>query len=235
MQVFRLWSLPRMRNLETLRRLMMSNATHQVMGLLDIQVTAILIARSPEADPEVNLKVGHLMGPAAPHHPGGRVHPEDRVHSGNRIPDGDRSRDKDHRFNHGLYYPEDHDRYCPNYDRYHDDRFCDFDSRYYNWGYDRRYDNRGGYWSFPHRFPPPLRPDDHCSVDLRDMHPWVDPSFRDRGDSSGSSDHKCNADDFDGHQCKSSCHDSRDHHRDRCSKSPSKPEHSQSCSPQHKE
>ena len=39
---------------------------HQVMGLLDIQVTAILIARSPEVDPEVNLKVGHLMGPAAP-------------------------------------------------------------------------------------------------------------------------------------------------------------------------
>ena len=44
----------------------MSNATHQVMDLLDIQVTAILIARSPEVDPEVNLKVGHLMGPAAP-------------------------------------------------------------------------------------------------------------------------------------------------------------------------
>ena len=44
----------------------MSNATHQVMDLLDIQVTAILIARSPEVDPEVNLKVGHLMGAAAP-------------------------------------------------------------------------------------------------------------------------------------------------------------------------
>ena len=44
----------------------MSNTTHQVMGPLDIQVTAILITRSPEADQEVNVKVGHLMGPAAP-------------------------------------------------------------------------------------------------------------------------------------------------------------------------
>ena len=35
------------------------------MTLPDIQVTAILIVKSPEADPEVDLKVGHLMGPAA--------------------------------------------------------------------------------------------------------------------------------------------------------------------------
>ena len=45
---------------------MMSNATPQVMVLPDIQVAAILIARSPEADIEVDLKVGHLAGPATP-------------------------------------------------------------------------------------------------------------------------------------------------------------------------
>ena len=106
--------------------------------------------------------------------------PDDRVHSGDRVHDGDRSRDKDHRSDHESYYPEDHDRYCPNYDRYHDDRCYDFDSRYHGWGYDRRYDDRGGYWSLPHRFPPPPRPEDYCLVDLRDMHPWGDPSFRDR-------------------------------------------------------
>ena len=44
----------------------MTNATHQVMDLLGIQVTAILISRSPEVDPEVNPKVSHLIGPAAP-------------------------------------------------------------------------------------------------------------------------------------------------------------------------
>ena len=44
----------------------MNNAAHQVMGPLEIQVTAILIARSPEVGPEVNPNVGHLMGPAAP-------------------------------------------------------------------------------------------------------------------------------------------------------------------------
>ena len=31
-----------------------------------MQVAAILIIRSPEVDLEVDLKVGHLMGPAAP-------------------------------------------------------------------------------------------------------------------------------------------------------------------------
>ena len=55
-----------MRNLETLRRLLMSNVAHQVMGSLGIQVTAILITRSPEADPEVNPKLGHCMGPTTP-------------------------------------------------------------------------------------------------------------------------------------------------------------------------
>ena len=73
-------------------------------GLLDIQVTAILILRSPEADPEVNFKVGHLMGPAAPLL-------LMTVHSGDRVHDGDRSRDKDHRSNHGSYYPDDCNRY----------------------------------------------------------------------------------------------------------------------------
>ena len=172
--LFRLLSLPRMRNLETLRSLLMSNAAHQVMGPLDIQVTAILIARSPEVDPEVNLKSKSPQGSFSP------LPPDDRVHSGDRVHDGDRSKDKDHRCDHGSYYPEDHDRYHPNYDRYCDNRFYDFDSRYYGWGYDRRYDDRGGYWSLLHRFPPPLKPDDHCSVDLRDMHPWGDPGFRDR-------------------------------------------------------
>ena len=81
--------------------------------------------------------------------------PDDRVHSGDRVHDGHRHRDKDHRSDHGSYYPEDCNRYHPNYDT-------------------------GGYWSLPHRFPPPLRPDDHCSVNLRDMHPWGDPGFRDR-------------------------------------------------------
>ena len=57
---------PRVRNLEILGSLLMSNAAPQVMVLPDIQVAAILITRNPEVDPEVDLKVGHLMGPAAP-------------------------------------------------------------------------------------------------------------------------------------------------------------------------
>ena len=36
------------------------------MVLPDIQVAAILIARSPVVNPEVDLKAGHLVGPAAP-------------------------------------------------------------------------------------------------------------------------------------------------------------------------
>ena len=64
--LFRLQSLPRMRNLKILGRLLMSNAAPQVMVLPNIQVAAILITRSPEADPEVDLKVGHLVGPATP-------------------------------------------------------------------------------------------------------------------------------------------------------------------------
>ena len=64
--LFRLWNLPRMRNLEILGSLLMSNATPQEIFLPDIQVAAILIARSPEVDPEVDLKVGHFVGPAAP-------------------------------------------------------------------------------------------------------------------------------------------------------------------------
>ena len=213
--LFGLQSLPRMRNLEILGSLLMSNTTPQVMVLPDIQVAAILITRSPEVDPEVDLKVDHLMGHAAPLLLVTRVHSGNRVHSGDKVCDGDRSREKDHRSDCGSYYPDDCDRYHPNYNRYCDKRFYDFYSRYYGWVYDRRYDERGAYWSLPHRFTPPVRSDDHCSVDLRDMCPWGDPSFRDR--------------------CKSSHHNSRDHHRERCSKCPSKPEHSQSCSPEYKE
>ena len=113
----------------------------------------------------MDLKIGHLVGPAVPLLPV-------TVHS------GDKSRDKDHRSDCGSYYPDDQDRYCPN--RYYNDRFYDFDSRYSGWGYERRSDDRGGYWPPPPRFPPPLKSDDCCSINLRDMHPWGDSSFRDR-------------------------------------------------------
>ena len=63
--------------------------------------------------------------------------PGNRVCSGDRVCDGDRSRNKDHRSDRGSYYPDDHDRSCPYYDMHHDDRFYNFDSRYYGWGYDR--------------------------------------------------------------------------------------------------
>ena len=63
--LFRLLSLPKMRNLEILGSLLMSHATPQVMTPPDIQVAAILITRSPKVDPEVDPKVGHLVGPAA--------------------------------------------------------------------------------------------------------------------------------------------------------------------------
>ena len=57
---------PQDENLKILGSLLMSNTALLVMVLPDIQVAAILIARSPEADLEVDLKVGQLMGPAAP-------------------------------------------------------------------------------------------------------------------------------------------------------------------------
>ena len=66
----------------------------------------------------------------------------DQVHSGDRTHVNDRSRDKDHRSDCGSYYSDDHDRYPSSYDRYHDDRYYDFNhSRYYDWGYHRRYDD----------------------------------------------------------------------------------------------
>ena len=114
-------------------------------------------------------------GSRNPPPPGNRVHSGNRVCSGDRVHDGDRSRDKDYRSDHGSYYP-----YHPNYDRYHDDRFYDFDGRYYGWGYNRRFDGSGPYWSLSCRSTPPPRSDDCYSVDLRDMHPWGDPGFRDR-------------------------------------------------------
>ena len=227
--LFRLQSLPRMRNLEILGSLLMSHAAPQVTTPPDIQVAAILTARSPEADPEGDPKVGHHVGPAAP------LLLVTRVHSSNRVCDGERSRDKDHRSDQGSYYPDDCDSYHPNYDRYQDDRFYDFDSRYFGWGYNRRYDDRGAYWSLPCIFALPPRSDDHHSVNLRDMHPWGYPGFRDRQDCSGSSDCKRNADNRDGHRHESSHLDNRDHHRERCGKSPSKQKCSQSHSPEYKE
>ena len=88
-------------------------------------------------------------GSSSPHGSCSPPPPDDRVHSGDRVHDGDRSRDKDHRSNRGSYYPDDHDRYHPNYNRDRDNRFYDFDSRYYGWGYNRRYYDRGGYCLLP--------------------------------------------------------------------------------------
>ena len=109
----------------------------------------------------------------------------DRIHSGDRDCADDKSEDRDHRSDCGPYYSDDHDRYHHSYNRYHDDRYYDFNhSRYYDWGYNRRYDDRGRYWSShrspPHRSPNHSRPDDCHSDDLRDRHPWGDPRFRDR-------------------------------------------------------
>ena len=54
-------SLPKTRNLEALKSILIHNAIHQVIGLLNIKVIIILTIRSPEVDPEVNLEADHLM------------------------------------------------------------------------------------------------------------------------------------------------------------------------------
>ena len=54
-------SLPEMRNLKTLKRILIHSATHQVMGLLNNEMIIILTIRSPEVDPEVNLEADHLV------------------------------------------------------------------------------------------------------------------------------------------------------------------------------
>ena len=55
-------SLPKMRNLKTLKSILINSATHQGMDPLNIKVVIILTARSPKADPEVNLEANHLVG-----------------------------------------------------------------------------------------------------------------------------------------------------------------------------
>ena len=50
-----------MRNLETLKSILINSTTHQVMGLLNIRVIIILTIRSPEVDLEVNLGANHLV------------------------------------------------------------------------------------------------------------------------------------------------------------------------------
>ena len=144
------------------------------MGWLDIQMTAILIARSPEVDPEVNLKVGHLMGPTAPL----LLMTESILATGSMMETEVETRTTDLIVDPTILRTV--TGTVPAMAGTVMTSFYDFDSRYYGWGYNRRYDDRSEYWSLPHRFPPPPRPDYHCSVNLRDMHPWGDPSFRDR-------------------------------------------------------
>ena len=55
-------SLPKTRNLETLKSILINSMTHQVIDPLNIKVVITPATRSPEADPEVNLEVNHLMG-----------------------------------------------------------------------------------------------------------------------------------------------------------------------------
>ena len=51
-------SLPKMRNLKTLKSYLINSATHQVVDPLSIKMMVILITRNPEVDPEVNLEAG---------------------------------------------------------------------------------------------------------------------------------------------------------------------------------
>ena len=58
----RLRSLPKTRNLETLKSILINSAAHQVMDPLSIKVMVIQTIRNQEVDPEVNLEADHLMG-----------------------------------------------------------------------------------------------------------------------------------------------------------------------------
>ena len=54
-------SLPKTRNLEILKSILINSAAHQVMDPLNVEVVIILTTRSPEVDPEVNLEADHLI------------------------------------------------------------------------------------------------------------------------------------------------------------------------------
>ena len=54
-------SLPKTRNLATLKSIPIHSTIHQVMGLLNIEVIIIPTIRSPGVDPEVNLEADHLV------------------------------------------------------------------------------------------------------------------------------------------------------------------------------
>ena len=53
-----MWKM--MRNLKTLKSILINSAAHQVIDPLNVKVVIILTTRSPEVDPEVNLE-DHLM------------------------------------------------------------------------------------------------------------------------------------------------------------------------------
>ena len=196
-----------------------------------------------DGHPDHKKSIGRSRSKSRSRSPHGSCSPppqSDRVHSGDRAHADDMSRNKDHRSDCGPYYSDDHDRYHPSYDRYCEDRYYNFNpSRYYDWGYHRRYVNRGRYWS-PCRSPPCRSPNHSRPDDLRDRCSWDNPGFRDRQDHSGSFDNRHGSDNHDNRHHRSTHNDSRDHcrsssHHDRCSKSPIKSECSQSRSPEYKE
>ena len=51
-----------MRNLRTLKTILISSVTHWVVDPLSIRMKITPITRNPEVDPEVNLEADHLMG-----------------------------------------------------------------------------------------------------------------------------------------------------------------------------
>ena len=140
---------------------------------LNVEVMIILTTRSPEEGPEVNLEADHLMGLAV-------LLPtvtEFILVKRLILLTGARIEITDQMMAHTIVLattgtiPVMRDTVMMYYDFN-----C---SRYYDWGYDRRCDDRGRCWS-PCWSPPCYRPYDHHSNDLRDRHPWADPSFRDR-------------------------------------------------------
>ena len=55
-------SLPKTRNLKTVKSILINSAACHRMDPLNIKVVITLTTRSPEADPEVNLEANHLVG-----------------------------------------------------------------------------------------------------------------------------------------------------------------------------
>ena len=55
-------SLPKTRNLETLKSILINSTTRRVMGPLSIKVMVILTIQNPEVGPEGNLEADHLVG-----------------------------------------------------------------------------------------------------------------------------------------------------------------------------